>query len=616
MKKRNALLLTLFAALVPSMTGCSSIDDTINLRVLNAEDYFSDEVIEAFEEWEREENGKNVRVVYDTFDTIESMLSSLDTSKAIYDLICPSDYAVEKLIKQNRLRKFNFDNIPNYDNCSPYLRGVLDNLSVTVEGQPDEKMGDYCVGYMWGTLGIVYNPAKLAEEQNLEEDEIKLDMNNWETLWDSKYHGQMSVKDSMRDTYSVGVMYSFSQEIKALMQNSGCFDEFNNLIPGKYEDAVSTYNNAVSAIFNRCDEETTKLVQSNLLALKRNVFGFECDSGKDDIVKGYIGINLAWSGDAVYSLDRGENESDTTLYYSVPQTGGNIWFDSWIMPESDDLHQEEAEEFVNFISDPAMAALNMDETGYTSFIGGDDILDLIRQWYDPRSYAMYVWHDDPEDWESSDFLYDDEDEIVYRDGTGYHDEDEEGNFYGMYDMRGSTYEAPVCKDPVSGIVLASTWEEYQELVMQATENEEIPEDEYIEEKWLVRDLTYMFEGSITLEDGFVLGTTPDTNPYLFYTDELEEIENSETGEVVIAGRQFYTQYPDQTIIPKLCVMRDFGKNNKYVLTLWENVKSDALPTWGIITFAALIAAGVGIILLVVFKKQHSKKIRRARKKTA
>ena len=150
-------------------------------------------------------------------------------------------------------------------------------------------------------------------------------------------------------------------------------------------------------------------MKETLLRLKENIFGFEVDSGKEDIVKGMIGINLVWSGDAVYATDTAEDpeaNNPQTLYYSIPKTGGNIWFDGWVMPKSSSLHKEEAQEFVDFLSLPEVAAMGMDTIGYTSFIAGDTILDLIRQWYDPRTYAMYVYHDDPEDWEESDFVYD------------------------------------------------------------------------------------------------------------------------------------------------------------------------------------------------------------------
>ena len=103
-----------------------------------------------------------------------------------------------------------------------------------------------------------------------------------------------------------------------------------------------------------------------------------------------------------------------------------------------------------------------------------------------------------------------------------------------------------------------------------------------------------------------------TNPYLFYTDELEDIHDGEC----IAGRQFYTQYPPQNLIPKLAIMKDYGVNNKFVLAMWQDVKSNNLPLAGVIVFGAiLVVAAVGIITSVIAKRRFHK-LRVERRKAA
>ena len=625
----RALSLSALAMLVaPALSGCSSAEENgvIRLRVFNCEDYIGEselspfweeaeeetyaDVISAFEAWEKEVNGKNVRVIYDTFDTNETMLSSLKTGKTNYDLVCPSDYTIQKMMAQGMLEPYDVDATPNYDAyASPYLVEVLDSITAqNGDGTGEEyPISAYSRGYMWGTLGILYNPAKVAADKGLEEDEVKFDMGDWASCWDPKYKSEMSIKDSMRDTYSVGIMKLFGEEIEQNLQSSGYFEEGNYALKeGAFEEAVWRYSPLMSDIFNRADEKTVQDVEKVLLDLKGNVFGFEVDSGKDDMVKGMIGMNLAWSGDAVYSMDRGENEADNYIYYSIPKTGGNIWFDGWVMPKSDSLHKEEAQEFVDFLSHPDIASANMDTIGYTSFIAGDTILDLIRSWYDPRSFAMYVWHDATgadETWEDSDFLYDENDELVYQDGTGVH---ENGDDYGELDMTGSTYEEAV----VNGV--AMSWEEYQ-----AYYNENVAESEDDMIEWGVRNLTYMFEG--TLEELAVEnpGDTPDTNPYLFYTDEIEEIESPYGDDYSLtAGRQFFAQYPEEELIPKLAIMRDYGTNNKYVLAMWQNVKGNNLPLWGAIVFGVILLSGLAMILAFLIGKYRWKKIKIARRKEA
>ena len=117
-------------------------------------------------------------------------------------------------------------------------------------------------------------------------------------------------------------------------------------------------------------------------AFLEDIFGLEVDSGKQDIVTGKIGINFAWSGDAVYSMEQAEEEKELELYYSIPNTGSNIWMDAWCMPKSDQRSQaqrELAELFLDFLSIPEYTAQNMSYTGYTPFTAGNEILDLTRE---------------------------------------------------------------------------------------------------------------------------------------------------------------------------------------------------------------------------------------------
>ena len=673
--KKPLLLLTSLLS-VAALSGCSNGEDAFIIKALNCEDYIGedafdftyvddageevtlsfDDVLSGFEQYEsktRFGGKRKVRVIYDTYDTNETMLSSLKTGKSTYDLIAASDYTIQKMMSQNMLQKIDLSRVPNYTAyCSKYHLAMMESITapITVNGvTTDEKMSDYSVGYMWGTLGILYNPAKISREKNLDDETIKTDMAEWGSLWDTKYKGMMSVKDSMRDTYSVGIMRRFEDEIIANLTSSGCFDMESGdyaLLEGKYEEASAGYNAKLTDIFNRCDEKSVSLVKDDLLALKENVFGFEVDSGKDDMVKGLVGMNLAWSGDAVYSMDKAENEAGQTLYYSIPKTGGNIWFDSWSIPATSDAeHKAVAEDFLNFLSDPQVAAANMETIGYTSFIAGDTVHGLVREWFDPRTYAMYVYHT-ADWWEDNAFILEEDDidtdaftvvedgdpnveadrvpaQFVYDEETGYRMQDGKTYFhivngkvepladdYGYFAMAGSTYEQAV----VDGE--AMTWEAYQNLY-NATIEEELtaeygegtPELEAaLEEEtigWTVRDLTYMFQG--TLDYDGEPGLTPDDNPYLFYSDEIEELESG-----VTAGRQFYAQYPDQTLIPKLAVMRDYGANNKFVLAMWSDVKSNNLPLAGVVIFAIILAVAAAAIIASFVSKRyyHSIKVKR------
>ena len=388
-------------------------------------------------------------------------------------------------------------------------------------------------------------------------------MGSWHSLWDKRYKGEMSVKDSMRDTYSVGIMEQFSEEIEDDLATSGCFDEDYNLLPGKWQEALDSYNPKLTDIFNRCDEDSVLQVKNTLMKLKENIFGFEVDSGKEDMVKGLIGMNLAWSGDAVFAMDTAE-VTGTEIYYSIPKTGGNIWFDGWMMTKDCvGERQDVSYDFLNWLNDPQVAAANMNYIGYTPYVGGSIILDLVREWYDPRMYEIYQTDEEGE------LIVDENDEYVYAEGM-----DENS----WYTVDWSTYE----------------WDTY--------------------------NLTYMFEGTMDDEladyvaDPSNLGDTPETNPYIFYTDALEEVADEATGDTLLAGRQFLAQYPEQDWIPKLAIMKDYGENNKFVLAMWQDVKANNLPLAGVIVFAVILVAAAVLIAVGLVAKWRFKKLRVARRK--
>ena len=355
------------------------------LRLLNVEDYIyeidpEDEgaaknLVHQFEDYARERGYKNVKVSYATTDTPESMFNDVKIAPDNFDLICPSDYMIQKLIVNNMLEPMHIDeeHMPNYIGNASSIKGRLDAISATNATTGEVcYLKDYAVGYMWGTLGLLFDPAYGGRDP---EKTIE-DTQEWDVLWNTDYKGISSIKDSVRDTYAIGLLHAYDEDFKALKKS--------------YSDGIITaekYNEDFSELFNKCDDETLGKVRQSLTKLKGNVFGMEVDSGKQDIVTGKIGINFAWSGDAVYSMEQAEEERDLELYYSIPNTGSNLWMDAWCMPKSSQrsaAQKELAELFLDFLSTPEYTAQNMEYTGYTPFTGGNDILDLVRSWYDYR----------------------------------------------------------------------------------------------------------------------------------------------------------------------------------------------------------------------------------------
>ncbi len=373
---------------------------TRTLNVYNWEDYIApDETVEdengnkttikglvsKFEDYCLEEYGEKVTVQYSAFDTNETMLAELKTGKGNYDLICPSDYVIQKMITDDLIVPFDEGSTPNYDKyVSPFVLNKINGI--TVDGK-EGLVGQYARGYMWGTLGILYNDGfSTVKERGISAKEMQEDMNDWLSLWDKKYYNLLAIKDSMRDTYAVGIMKTYDKEFTEL------YEKYNN-----GELTADEYNAQLTEIFNRSDNETLDAVEKDLQDLKENAFGFEVDSGKTDMAKGSMfAINVAWSGDAAYAMDNADEFNEegtdkpgfkpTILKFALPKKGANIWFDGWVMPKSVETNHNKdlAERFVDFLSMPENAAQNMEYIGYTPVIAGNDILKLVQSWYDLR----------------------------------------------------------------------------------------------------------------------------------------------------------------------------------------------------------------------------------------
>lgn len=382
--KVNKIALTSFLALIIpytlTLTSCDDSEDQVYLRLLNSEDYIDEDLIDAFEELY-----PNVTIIYETFDTNETMYNQLATGKSRYDLICTSDYMIQRLASENLIQKI--DGLSTYyENVSPYLvdtenyEGIIDAIEVTdlETGEDLGRLSDYAIGYFWGTLGICYNPYfDTYQDRGLEKEDIVERLNSidgWSEFWNEDFQGTISIKDSMRDTYAVGIFEVYKDYFLS--------DEYT-----KEEKNTK---------FNSHDEETIELVKDALIDLKSNIFGFEVDSGKNDIVTGKIGMNLAWSGDACFSILQGQyypgddeeyeeekpEDEATYLYYAIPESGANVWFDAWCMPtttEKDSDNYYYAIKFLDFISEIENVEANMSYTGYTSFVSGpeNEILDYV-----------------------------------------------------------------------------------------------------------------------------------------------------------------------------------------------------------------------------------------------
>ncbi len=300
------------------------------------------------------EEQTGIKVNYQTFATCEEMYNELTKNPNACDLLCPSEYMILQMKRENLIKPYAVPQ--NYkDYASPYIKSVFEDLGLTIASNENST---YATGFMWGTMGFLYNASKIDVEE----------LATWTNLYDLKFSNKITIKDSLRDTYIMAIAIVYEDELYELKNSY----ELGSI-------SKSDYKQELTRIFNRTDEETVNKVQSALIKLKENLYGFEVDAGKNDILTGKIDINFAWSGDASYAIYEGE-EAGVELGYVVPETGSNLWFDGWVMANNADV--ESSLEFLNFIADPKIAIRNMEYIGYTSCIGGDEVFNYVQDAYD------------------------------------------------------------------------------------------------------------------------------------------------------------------------------------------------------------------------------------------
>ena len=384
MRKIASLILAILMLLASfSFTACAKTEDTdvIELNVYNWEDYIAQDsdadLISEFESYYYDTYGKKVKVNYSTFGTNENMYNELQLSKVKtdngydygYDLVCPSDYMLQKMIYEGMVEKLDYSIAEGEEgSLYNYERYVSTHIYTLFKNQTDIdgnyiNWNEYAIPYMFGTMGFVYNPEVLSRSGEY----VVGDESHWEFPWKTYTKNLGTIKDSIRDTYALAIGKVYSEELKALREEY----KAGNI-------TVDEYQKQLVAIFNRVDDKTIEKVTADLIDLKHNVYGFEVDSGKRDMASGKIAINFAWSGDAVYTLDIAE-EDGTILYYTVPEEGSNIWFDGWIMPKG--ANKIVAQEFINFLAKPENAIANMNYIGYTPAVAGEDMYYNCLDWY-------------------------------------------------------------------------------------------------------------------------------------------------------------------------------------------------------------------------------------------
>lgn len=290
-------LLAVIALIVGSIAGMKSTTGTNTLNVYNWGEYIDPEVITMFEK----ETG--IDVVYDEFEMNEEMYSKIETGAVKYDVVCPSDYTIQRMIDANLLAEINYDNVPN-------IQYIGDDYLKSAESfDPGNK---YAVPYTWGTVGILYNKTMVDEP-----------IDSWSAIFDEKYKNNILMINSVRDAMGIALKYlGYS---------------LNSTDKGELEEATNLL------------KEQKPLVQSYVV-----------DQVRDKMIGNNAAIGIIYSGEAIYT-----QRENPDLEYVIPKEGSNIWIDGWVIPKNSE-NKENAEKFINFLCRPDIALLNFEYITYST----------------------------------------------------------------------------------------------------------------------------------------------------------------------------------------------------------------------------------------------------------
>ncbi len=295
---KKFMLALVLAAMVLSLAACGKKSENGKVVVYNWGEYIDPDTLEQFEK----ETG--IEVVYDEFETNELMFPKVAAGATTYDVICPSDYMVDKMINAGLLQELDFDKIPN----------AKKNIGAQYWAQSDQfdPGNKYSVPYCWGTVGILYNKTMVDEE-----------IDSWNILWDPKYSGQILMQDSVRDLFAVGL-------------------------------AKNGYS------INSTNEDELQKAKQDLIDQKPLVQAYVIDEVRDKMIGNEAAIGVIYSGEAIYT-----QRENSDLEYVIPKEGTNVWIDNWVIPANAE-NVENAHKFIDFMCREDIALKNFEYITYST----------------------------------------------------------------------------------------------------------------------------------------------------------------------------------------------------------------------------------------------------------
>ncbi len=444
MKRKFTLCLTaifmLACTLLPLLAACDGSRNAASgydtLVIYNWEDYIDSgdsemgrsDLRDEFERYYENVTGRPLRITYTTYDTNETMMTKVLKNDANVDLICPSEYSIEKLLLAGLLENHNdlmkdiapqladiekrldgldkqklgeqeLADIEQFDaslggmsslknngdgSIEPKIMSVIRNMFSNIEGVKGAEgavdMTEYMVPYMYGTLGILYNTNVISEQE--------LENYGWGVLWNVMENEQLEnkilMKDSVRDTYAAALFYLYEYD----------------LLPEKYD-----YITTAQELINLTDPDILETAEEALTSQRDHISGYEVDFGKDDMLNEIVYADFAWSGDALWAVEESEQDDGSFLlgYYCPtgvnPNTGkerfSNIWYDGWVIPTTV-KNKLAAMMFIDYMCKPQSAIRNSVAIGYSSAASKELLMgdEYVKSFLEDQEYDFDEYFDD------------------------------------------------------------------------------------------------------------------------------------------------------------------------------------------------------------------------------
>lgn len=312
------LLLTAFltALLLPTLSACGSTGGgkTVTLYVYNWGEYLSDgsegtlDVNAAFEAYCRETLGMNVRVNYSTYSSNEDMYAKISSGAAVYDVIIPSDYMIQRMIEEDLLAPLDLERIPNYQ----YIFDSFKGENVYYEPQDGNT---YSVPYTYGTIGVIYNTSIVPEGHPT--------LGSWELMWDEAFRGDILQFNNNRDAFGTALYY-------------------------------------LGYDVNEATEEQWREALALLKEQKSLVQGYVMDEIFNKMKSGSAAVSAYYAGDF---LSMYEDNDELAFYY--PSEGTNIFVDAMCIP-ANAQNYDLALAYINFLCSEEAAVANAEYHYYAS----------------------------------------------------------------------------------------------------------------------------------------------------------------------------------------------------------------------------------------------------------